>query len=1093
MQQAQFIDTETVECLVPQFVSRREDSILNTDPNLDNKCTDALAGTRAFAEDISSATASARLFDTMCTDSRQIGSSNFELKTGSSIIMSERSFTHVQVTNNALHRDLSPVVHQRPDGARSYLEGEGSPHRSTCYELKYPVALEDSAVRPNHEQMWPCRLSHQDAVSPFPFHYSNDVTIKYSSCYEALAAGTGSGSNYRLTEAAAKQQTPNSTHSLGQKFRIAAVDAGPLVAVDLHLIKMKPNPTASWCSDTDDCAEASRRHTVLEVCISAGGFKGQGQTLACELITVQHIAANSTNFVVYFQKPAYLLGFIVPSATPGFTGGPTFQGEYYLTVSWFSGPATVAWAMSDQTSGPARTGTNGYLFTAANNVSTSIYTNFGFRAQFYTCDGCRWQYTSLQNTDTTSYQVGRIVGLQNQSDTYLSTYPSTTCKSTPNQALGRSYANSEYSTFEGLARDNAAEDPTGIYADECGTPTYREQAAQAIRPLEDITVTKMRTKMRGAFSAISASFADRIATGDFKENNGATVSVWITEHGKLGEYVCKTFTGTTVTSDNDWKNAYHGNGNPTLAANFGATGTGTDVMLGCGENNKDCMNCDSDGDGTYKELCFLGALCNSTMTEVWGGCGISGICAMAQVMTNAHVLRNYPDGSGPFTSRCGEDIDCQNSNTLKVQNSLKIAQATSTTDVKSVIWEFDHAVKLNKHTTYFVNMAIDESVARSDSVYWYAGAAATSPAGAGRTPFLHSYTRKNIVVDGQMKFTWVRNGATVKYDLELMRCVTSLPSISSFSTDGESSGNCAARSSPGAFGATITFKGRNFFPSGLLGVVFLKGDGGMGPMADCTSTKYDFTEMTCVAPSGWNPNEGIDCTVPGNCGGNAVMPTYDGKNFGPEFFNPKYYEPYDTCTTARSPSGGCDAVPAFINASRNFADTFVQLFGENMQRFCFSNVYVSTSGNDFGGDGSRGRPFRTLQRGIDAANHDDVITMLPGTYTGTGNRGLRHMNKRIQVRTVESEPTEGTCWCANNVPCTYRQGAVTLQNPACQGSKKYTSSTGISYRDLTVIDCEYSPDGFVINNNKDSTSPFSGYLDFIDITTKNCEQLRVYN
>jgi len=467
---------------------------------------------------------------------------------------------------------------------------------------------------------------------------------------------------------------------------------------------------------------------------------------------------------------------------------------------------------------------------------------------------------------------------------------------------------------------------------------------------------------------------------------------------------------------------------------------------------------------------------------------------MSNVVSNAHVLRNHPDGSGPFTSRCGEDADCENSQNLKVQHSLHVPQASAASQQNDVVWEFDHPVVLAKHTTYYVNMAIDETISKSDSIYWFAGSGATTPAGAGRTPFLGAYKRTNVEVDNQMMFVWQELSAGIKFDLEFMRCVTSLPSIQSFSTSGAATGHCAARSSPrgGLDGPTITFKGKNFFPSANLRVVFLKADGSMGPHSDCVSTKYDFTEMECKAPS-FNPYEGIDCTVPGNCEGVHVMPTNDGVNYGPELFSPKFIEPYDTCTIGRSPSGGCDAVPASINASHHFDDHFVQLLGENNLKYCFSDVYVSTSGNDYGGDGTYARPFRTIQRGIDAANPHDVITLLPGVYTGTGNRGIRHMGKKIEVKTTESDPSsQMNCWCANNVPCFTKVGSAMLLNPACSGEKSYSSATGISHRDSTVIDCEHYADGFVLNNNKDSSSPFAGYVDFSDITTKNCENLRIY-
>merc|ERR1712086_749548 len=88
---------------------------------------------------------------------------------------------------------------------------------------------------------------------------------------------------------------------------------------------------------------------------------------------------------------------------------------------------------------------------------------------------------------------------------------------------------------------------------------------------------------------------------------------------------------------------------------------------------------------------------------------------------------------------------------------------------------------------------------------------------------------------------------------------------------------------------------------------------------------------------------------------------------------------------------------------------------------------------------------------------------VPGTYTGTGNRGLRHMGKKIEVMAIEDE-------VINSI----------------------NSHVHTSHRDVTIIDCEHYPDAFVLNNNKDSDSPFAGYVDFSGVTTRNCENLRIY-
>merc|ERR1712046_39282 len=457
--------------------------------------------------------------------------------------------------------------------------------------------------------------------------------------------------------------------------------------------------------------------------------------------------------------------------------------------------------------------------------------------------------------------------------------------------------------------------------------------------------------------------------------------------------------------------------------------------------------------------------------------GAGGVCAMAEVVNNGHYLRNHPAGDGPTTSSCGEDEDCDNSQMLKVSHSIKIDQATDAEDWQDVVWEFDNPVVLDKHTTYYVNMAIDETISNSDSFYWYGGSSAPKVQQVNgedqfsRHQYLGAYKRTNVVVDGMMKFVWMMI-PSFYFNLEIQRCVTSLPMITSFSTVGEGTGSCSARSSPrgNIEGPTITFTGKNFFPSKNLRVVFLTADGKMGPHSECEATRNDFTEMVCKAPS-FDPYEGVDCSVPNQCTGVHVMPTNDGVNYGPELFSPKFVEPYTNCVAYKSPTGYCDsAVPSSLNASHYDYDHFVQRLGKNQLTYCFSDIYVSVSGDDFRGDGTRARPFRTIQRRLDAANPIDVCVLLPGTYTGTGNRGLRHMGKKIQVLAIEDGPS-------------YKDRSVAAYS---------SHHAHVSYRDQTIIDCQHYADGFVLNNNKDSDSPHAGFVDFSGVTTRNCENLRVY-
>jgi hypothetical protein len=1058
-------------------------------------------------------------------------------------------------------RDLSPVVHQRPDGAYSYVEGIGSDHRSTCYQLQYPstvasdtwegVNMEDSAVQPNHEKMEPCRIAHKSGNQE-----GNDVQIKFGTCYEAQSAKSGTGTDFYDSSKLTKYSYPNQTHSLGQLFQIPHTAAGPLVAVDLHLEKVKASTTNTNCHDPETCAEADRRETTLEVCISAGGFAGgaerllnrdpvdlqggdgspqvfpsadeyafntSGHVLACEQITVQSIKSTSERYTVYLKKAPYLLGhyaydtsnahytnadqnsYYTSGANPqtASAGDNVFDAVYYLTLSHISGPTTVSWAMSDQSATGASPyfatdaisrnalfgDKNGHLFDWRSNTTIPWgATDSGFRAQFYTCDGCRWKYRSTAATEHNTYQIGGIYGRQNHSETYLKTYKSARCTSEMAQVGGRPYAHLDYDTQEGLPRQNQAEDPTGSRGDECGTPTYREQLAQAIRPTEDVTITKMKTRMRAAYASTSGlggvhgvDHNQRTENGDFISADGATVSTWITKYGKMGEYVCRTFTGTAQVGDahlqgdlfDGTDSGYLDNyDNGTLLPGHVTNNFGhNDELLGCGLDNKNCMTCDNNGDGVFNELCFLGARCNRSRTDIFGGCGTNGVCDMAEVVTNGHYLRNQPAGAGPTTSRCGEDEDCYNSQGLKVAHSVKFEQATSATDAVDVVWEFEKPVVLNKHTTYYVNMAVDETISNSDSVYWYGGTATPDDTGEfSRHQFLGAYQRVNVVVDGIMTFVWLKapdpagTATPFYFNLELLRCVTALPMIESMSANGEGTGSCATRSSPrgGEKAPMITFTGRNFYPSKNLRVTWLNYDGTMGPTTECETTNYAFTEMKCKPPA-FDPHVGEDCSVPGHCAGTHVMPTNDGVNYGPQYFSPKYNEPYRKCIAYKSETGTCgDAVPSSINGSHHDYDHFVQQLGSNTIKHCFSDVFVSVSGDDFRGDGSRSRPFRTLQRGIDACNENDVIVLMPGTYTGTGNRGLRHMGKKIEVVAVEDGPS--------------------LVN--------YHSHT--SHRDVTIIDCEHYPDGFVLNNNKDSDSPFAGHVDFSGVTTRNCENLRIY-
>merc|ERR1711907_690367 len=167
---------------------------------------------------------------------------------------------------------------------------------------------------------------------------------------------------------------------------------------------------------------------------------------------------------------------------------------------------------------------------------------------------------------------------------------------------------------------------------------------------------------------------------------------------------------------------------------------------------------------------------------------------------------------------------------------------------------------------------------------------------------------------------------------------------------------------------SITTTGRNFFPSDHLACVFRNEYGSLGAKTKGTVTDASYTTMTCPAPT-LNPHSTRDCTNPALCQGTELVVTNDGHTIGPQYLGPKWV----TGVT------GSSHRPAYL--------------GLNPLKFLFSEIFVSVTGSDTVGDGTRARPFLTIQKGVDAANEFDQLVLLPGTYTGLGNRGLRHQSQ----------------------------------------------------------------------------------------------------
>jgi hypothetical protein len=97
-------------------------------------------------------------------------------------------------------------------------------------------------------------------------------------------------------------------------------------------------------------------------------------------------------------------------------------------------------------------------------------------------------------------------------------------------------------------------------------------------------------------------------------------------------------------------------------------------------------------------------------------------------------------------------------------------------------------------------------------------------------------------------------------------------------------------------------------------------------------------------------------------------------------------------------------------------------------------------------DGSVAHPYDALQEAVDAATAGDTITILDGTYTGTGNR---HVNPAGNDLTIQSENGPASCI----IDCQFAGRAFDLVS----GETKATVIDGFTIRNGTVTDS--SPNG----------------------------------
>jgi len=858
------------------------------------------------------------------------------------------------------------------------------------------------------------------------------VLFKYATCYDANPAKAVDDLNlYAGTTTLGK--AINSTSTVGQQITIGTsaadeLQAGPLSYIELHLKKL----------DQDE--------STLEVSVLSGGWSYStssvvnagntpGTVIAKETITVSKIE-DTTDYAypVFFTNPPYLLNGVT----------------YYIEIKHIDGSGNTQWMYTD-------TDNTGHYAHIGAPIGTAR-----FKLKGYTCDGCRTKYvfdptvhpettlkfgsyTGTQDTGSfpttttipaatatvngavtastsvtlsagnTAIEAGQVV-------TGTGISGSVTVASITTTALVLSSAQTLASgvalTFSDTRSNSYVADGTHGLSTNIHTGTYRSMLAQEFRPTETATVTHVSLKLQNVM-----------------DNNidQADVSIWVTQHGKYGEYVCSQFGGLLEAG-------YYGNtlggAAQNLAGNPGgaeATGTTYDNTVNTPYMGDPLNICDTDYDGVFSEACGLGAVCDPNM-GLNGGCGYRGACTLAETVLHGHRLRPG-DGGASSSAPCGDDVDCDLTNTLNPDHMKFVSGLSSASWVE---FEFATAVPVEKHTTYFINVAVVGNPDYSKEMIWVSGnaygdggvtrdgGAALDAAFVNEEDIAPSDELRASFTRGVNDWRWTKNSNSVMAT-KIKRCVSSTAQVMGFHTSGEKTGCCSARASPqgGDKGATVTITGRNFFPSDDLRCIFRNEDGTTGAVVTGTVLDASYTKMSCEAPT-MDPHVSRDCTNPSLCQGTELVVTNQYPYvIGPQFMSPKWI----SATTVGTPG----------------------YLGLNPLLFLFSDIYVSPTGSDTVGDGTIARPYQTIQRSVDAANENDQIILLAGYYTGLGNRGLRHHGKKIQMRGYHAEILD------------------------------------------IVIDCEHAPDGFILNNNKDSDSPFAGYIDTQDIVTKNCENLRIYD
>ncbi|MBS1716455.1 MAG: right-handed parallel beta-helix repeat-containing protein [Armatimonadetes bacterium] len=115
-----------------------------------------------------------------------------------------------------------------------------------------------------------------------------------------------------------------------------------------------------------------------------------------------------------------------------------------------------------------------------------------------------------------------------------------------------------------------------------------------------------------------------------------------------------------------------------------------------------------------------------------------------------------------------------------------------------------------------------------------------------------------------------------------------------------------------------------------------------------------------------------------------------------------------------------------------------------------ANWYVSPTGND-SNLGTSGSPFKSIQKGVTVAGSGDTIFLLPGTYSGSDNRGITIATSNLTIASTGGSAT--TIIDGSNLS----NGSFIVNAPGCQfsGLTLQNDLTGIQFNTTgsTVTNC----------------------------------------